>query len=577
VQVLINSLDLIGVLLIGVIGVISVQGIQSEGDSSKRSTFLRFFHLSALTFQSQVAILAIFAVSLLVLKTIFSVISQKRVFHFIAQQNAVISEKLYSDILRRSILFIEEQTPQKILYASTAGVTKITLGIVGVIPQLAGDFALLLFLTCALIAIDPLIALSSTFLFGITGYFFYYYIQKKAQSLGEKETKLNVDSNVILLEGIENYREIFVRNELRNVSEKFGKLRSELASVLAESALMPNTNKYVIETTVIIGSLILSGVQFILQDAPQAIASLSVFLVATTRMAPAAMRIQQTLIQIKTSGGAARETLDLLAELDDFNKSQKAYGKIVGEIADFTPTISIKDLSFRYPSAAENAVEKINLEITANQLVAIVGPSGAGKTTMVDIILGLIKPDSGYIRISSVEPHEAIYKWAGKIAYVPQRIYVFTGTLRENIVSQPTFSKDEDSRIWQALEVANLKEHFQANKITLDMLWTTGQKLSGGQLQRLGIARALVTSPELLILDEATSALDAQTESLISNSLNLLREKATVVIIAHRLSTVKNADMVIYMEKGKVIATGNFEEVRKKIPNFDKQAKLMGL
>jgi ABC-type multidrug transport system fused ATPase/permease subunit len=225
-----------------------------------------------------------------------------------------------------------------------------------------------------------------------------------------------------------------------------------------------------------------------------------------------------------------------------------------------------------------HTLSDLSLNLIKGSATAIVGPSGAGKTTLVDILLGVLQPDDGEVTISGLKPLAAISKWPGAIAYVPQDVALSNGTFRENLTMGYPINLAPDELCWDALRVAQLESFVRDLPLGLDQpAGERGTNLSGGQRQRLGIARAMLTKPKLLVLDEATSALDGQTELDISNAINDLKGIVTVVMIAHRLSTVRNSDQVVYMDKGKIIAKGKFEEVRKAVPDFDNQAQLMGL
>jgi ABC-type bacteriocin/lantibiotic exporter with double-glycine peptidase domain len=192
--------------------------------------------------------------------------------------------------------------------------------------------------------------------------------------------------------------------------------------------------------------------------------------------------------------------------------------------------------------------------------------------------LGVLKPDHGEVIISSVSAIDAVSKWPGAISYVPQDVLIVDGTIRHNVALGFPPATVDNHRVLSAIEDAALGEFVKSLPNGLDtQVGESGAKLSGGQRQRLGIARALYTNPKLLVLDEATSALDGETELLVTDSIQKLKGRVTVVLIAHRLSTVRNADIVIYMQSGQVQAVGTFDEVRKQIPNFDHQAHLMGL
>ena len=194
------------------------------------------------------------------------------------------------------------------------------------------------------------------------------------------------------------------------------------------------------------------------------------------------------------------------------------------------------------------------------------------------MLLGILNPDDGVVEISGLDPKHSIDKWPGAISYVPQNVTISNLSLRENVALGYPDLEVHDKYIWDALRIAHLDEYVSKLPDGINSLvGERGAQISGGQRQRLGIARALFTKPKLLILDEATSALDGKTEADISNSILELRGDVTVVMIAHRLSTVRNADKVIYMSEGKILATGTFDEVRNQIPDFNEQAELMGL
>jgi ABC-type multidrug transport system fused ATPase/permease subunit len=216
--------------------------------------------------------------------------------------------------------------------------------------------------------------------------------------------------------------------------------------------------------------------------------------------------------------------------------------------------------------------------LTQTLVVAIVGSSGAGKTSLVDVLLGAILPNEGSVTISGEAPADAIKQWPGAIAYVPQNVMVLEGTIRENIALGFPVSEATDELVMSAIVVAQLDQYVRSLPNGLDTyIEEKGTNLSGGQRQRIGIARAMFTKPKLLVLDEATSSLDGQTEAYISDAIQTLKGDVTVITIAHRLSTVKDADAVIYLDKGVIASVGNFDEVRRAVPNFDDQARLMGL
>ena len=194
------------------------------------------------------------------------------------------------------------------------------------------------------------------------------------------------------------------------------------------------------------------------------------------------------------------------------------------------------------------------------------------------MILGVLEPDTGEVAISGMKASEVSQKWPGSLSYVPQDVIITNGTIRSNISLGFPEASGSDEMIWDAISVSQLKEYVNGlPDKEFAKVGERGTAMSGGQRQRLGIARALFTKPKLLVLDEATSALDGETEAKLSDAIRTLKGDVTVMLIAHRLSTVREADLVVYLEDGKIMATGTFEEVRATVPNFDRQASLMGL
>jgi ABC-type multidrug transport system fused ATPase/permease subunit len=288
--------------------------------------------------------------------------------------------------------------------------------------------------------------------------------------------------------------------------------------------------------------------------------------------------LQQGSIAIKGGLGSAGPTFQLIESLRNAVIIENNDDTLDTLHLGFDSTVEIKNSELTYPQSSEPAVSNLSLSIPAGKSVALVGPSGAGKTTLVDILLGVLSPDKGTVLISGKEPLDAFAEWPGAVSYVPQDIVISSGTVRENIALGYPLETATDEMILSALKVAHLDEFVTQLPAGLDAdVGEHGSKLSGGQRQRLGIARAMFTRPHLLVLDEATSALDGETEAAISDAIHELRGSTTVVMIAHRLSTVRNADIVVYLDKGRILAQGTFDEVREAVPDFDRQAKLMGL
>jgi len=577
-QVGLGFIDLIGVAAIGILGALSVTGIQSQLPGERITSVLAFLNISELSFQNQVALLGLGAATIFVLRTILSIIVTRRILFFLSQRGAVLSSKLIGKLLSQTLTKVKERSTQESVYALTSGVSAITLSVLGASISIVADLSLLFFMVVALFIVDPTIAITSLCFFSALGFALYRNMHIKAHRLGFQNSSLAIQSNSKIIEVLESYRESVVRNRRDFYAREIGEIQRKLANVLAEVQFMPNVSKYIIESGMVVGAVVIAGIQFALQDAISATAALSVFLAAGTRIAPAIMRLQQSLIQMRGGIGAAIPTLELIDALRDVPEVESVEDVLELQHRGFIPSVSLRSIDLCYPNSEKRALCEVTLTIETGSFVAIVGPSGAGKTSVVDVLLGVIEPNFGEVRISGLPPLDAIATWPGAISYVPQDVAISHGSFRENLSMGFPTSLATDQLCWSSLKVAQLDTFVRNLPLGLDApVGERGTHLSGGQRQRLGIARAMFTNPKLLVLDEATSALDGQTELDISDAINHLKGKVTVVIIAHRLSTVKNVDHLIYMQDGKILAEGTFDEVRSSVPDFNKQAQLMGL
>jgi len=576
-QTLLGAMDLLGVMLIGIIGSLAVTGIQSSGPGIRVSKALEILHLEAFSFQEQTAILGIIATAVLIGRTILSVVFTRKVLFFIGRRSAIISSDLVNRLLQQNILQINSKSIQETIYASTNGVVSVTMGVVGTAVILIADVSLLAVMAAGLFFVDPIIALCSFLLFSGVGIVLYQIMHRKATKFGKLNAELNIRSNEKISEVLTSYREATVRNRRSYYAQEIGNARMELSNALAELSFMPSISKYAIEASMVIGAVTIAGLQFSLQDSKHAIATLAVFLAAGSRIAPAILRVQQGSIAIKSGIGSAQQTLELIESLKHITVITRN-DNIQFDHKEFSPSLQFKDVSFKYPGSSKFAIQDINLDISEGSLIAIVGPSGSGKTTIVDLLLGMFEPTSGSILISGKRPNLCLSEYPGSIGYVPQDVAIIEGTVRENVSMGFPIQLATDKRVREALQTARLLDFIKFLPNDLDSsVGPRGSKLSGGQRQRLGIARAMFTSPKLLILDESTSALDAHTEYEVTKAISEIPYAITKVVIAHRLSTVLKADVVYYVESGQIKAHGTFAEVRAVIPNFDEQAKLHGM
>ena len=577
-QALMGGLDLLGVMAVGLLGALSVSGIQSSNPSDRVGSALEIIQIQDLAFQTQVLILSVSAVVLLVSRTILSIFFTRRILFFLSRRGAKISAELISKLLSQPLMLVQSRTTQETVYAVTTGVERIVLQVLATSVVWIADLSLLVIMIIGLLVIDPITAIATFLAFSSVAYFLYRFMHVRAGNLGIESSNLNIKSNEKIVEVFASYRESVVRNRRHYYAREIGKLRYSLANSSAEIGFLPYVSKYTIETTVVVAAVLIGVVQFAIQDASQAIATLAIFLAAGTRIAPAVLRLQQGSIYIKNGLGLSTPTLDLIDSLGSAPILEEMDDTVDVIHDGFESKIEIKNVTLTYPGKQTPAVLDVSMTIQAGTSIAFVGPSGAGKTTIIDILLGILNPDVGHVVISGLSPLEAIAKWPGAISYVPQDVVISAGTIRENVAFGYPIEEATDQLVLDALKVAHLDTFALELPDGIDtQVGERGARISGGQRQRLGIARAMFTRPQLLVLDEATSSLDGETEANISDAIHALRGSTTVVIIAHRLSTVRDADRVVYLSQGRVISTGTFDEVRKAVHDFDQQAKTMGI
>ena len=579
IQIFLSGLDLFGVALIGVVSALAITGVSGQVTGNRVGAVLEFMQLDGYTFETQVAILGATAGVTLIGRTFLSIFFIRKSLFFLAHKAAIISGDLTSRVLAQPLLQLQKRTSQETLYALTGGVSSLVLSILGTVVMLASDLSLVLVMAVGLLVVDPGTAIGSFIFFTLIAIFLYRLSSSRVRVLNEAIAETTIRGNEKVIEVLTNYRESIVRNRRAYYAREFAKNRLDFSRVSAENSFIPSISKYVLESSVIIGAILLSATQFVLQDARHAVATLAIFLAAGTRVAPAILRIQQSLLQIKGASGSADLTLKLAEEVATYSIATDTDPALaLGGHSNFSAQVSFDNVSFSYPDGENKILDQVSFQISPGQFVAFVGSSGAGKSTLVDLLLGVLLPDSGAIKISGKNPGIAIEESPGAIAYVPQDVAIAIGTVRENIALGFPNEFATDDRINKALEIANLASFIDSLESKADtQVGERGAKLSGGQRQRLGISRAMFTNPKLLVLDEATSSLDAETEASVSNSIQSLRGGTTILMIAHRLATVRTADLVIYLADGHILAQGTFAEVRASVPDFDKQASLLGL
>ncbi len=576
IQICIGLLDLIGVALLGILGSLVINGVNNAPTNGLVTRILTILQIENFSFQSKAAFLATIAVIVLLSRTLVSIILTKNVYRILGKISARLSYQFSKNLLDHDLSKIETFRKQELIFSLTHGVQKITVEIIGQLVTMAADLASFFFLITALLIVDtygtlficlitvPVIVLS------------HYSKRGLAETLGRQSGELTIRSNDFLSNVISAYREFHIRGLKNSIVRKLYEVRLELGEVNAKNSYLPFSTKYLSESLLIVTGVCLAAFQFIRFDASRAAVSLGIFLAAGGRLAPALLRIQQALISVRANVTFVEPTLKLIEVFPSkITNTHLEYSESFWTKSSFEGNVCFENVSYKASDSQELILKSVTLSIPAGSFIGIVGPSGSGKSTFLDLMMGINTPTSGTVEISKLTPGQVVQIFPGKISYVPQSPAIISGSIFENISLQESNSPEEIERISDLIEICELTELTDSKEVRA--LSEGGSNLSGGQRQRIGIARALYTNPEILVLDEATSALDAQLEDKIMSAINMLNNHVTLIVAAHRLSTIKDADCIYYFASGEISHSGSFSELRKSVPDFESQAKLMNL
>lgn len=579
-----SLLDVVGVLLLGLVATLGTAMIAKNSPPQVIEDVISALGLGSWSAGKLLSVVALAACVFLLSKSAAAVYINRRTLRFLANRQFEISARLTREVLARPLLQVQSKSSQLTTYALTDGVSIATITMLGSAVVGLTEVAMLVSLGLTLFALQPLVTVGAAAFFAVIVLLMQLGLGRRMATTGRVMADTSVSSRTLIQEALGTYREIFVLDRRENYADRVASIRRKNADAIAEQAYLTLLPKYVLEAALVLGALILGSSQFLLADPDAAIGTVTLFLAASTRILPSILRLQQAVLALRAAAGGAQPTYDLVDELGAPDTSVPHPERKSLRLSSartrqrFEGTIQLRSIALAYPGSQESALQDVSFFAPAGTSIALVGPSGAGKSTLADVIMGALEPDAGTVELGGVSPIEAISGWPGSIAYVPQSIYLADGTIRENVALGLTEADTEDAAVWKALGRAQLEDFVRSLSAQLDTpIGENGTRLSGGQQQRLGLARALYTEPTVLVLDEATSSLDAETEYAITETIRGLQGEVTILVIAHRLSTVFNSDLVMYLENGRIIASGSFDEVRSVVPRFERQAQLSGM
>lgn len=504
----------------------------------------------------------IFAVTVLlmvfIIKNLYLLFFNYIQFRVILNQQVKISGMLFKEYLTKPYTFHLQRNTAELLRNINGEVSNVYQGIIVSSFQLMTEFLVITCILILLIIMAPVATLVASVLLGGSVILFFAFLRKKISNLGKEQQRVGATTIKWVNQGLGASKEVKVS----------GKENFFITSFTGQSQVRANNSRYMkmleliprlfIETMLVFIILItMLIIVFQGTGMSELIATMALFAMAAFRLMPSITRIVSLITTIRYNQPALSvvyEDLFMNKDKQTKTKNRKASEKINRD-EKYKHAITLDNVSFRYPDQKEFSLKNISLTVPIGQSAAFIGESGAGKTTLVDLMLGLFEPEKGSVYIDGKPLQDQKEVWQQKIGYIPQSIFLSDDSIWSNVAFGIEPDKVDNDEVWRALEQAQLKEFVKALPEQLDTLvGERGVRISGGQRQRIGVARALYHNPEILFMDEATSALDNETEKEMMKAIDGLKGEKTLIIIAHRLSTIENCDIVFEMHNGQLVS-----------------------
>jgi ABC-type multidrug transport system fused ATPase/permease subunit len=496
-----------------------------------------------------IKIVIIFIIIFYFIKFLFFIYLYWRQAKFISNFSSNLSIKLFESYIRMPYAF-HLQSNSSTLINNTNGEVSVYATGLNAIMTIASEIAIIIGIIIMLIYIEPIASINVLFFLAVGSYLLYFLTKKRLFYLGQTRQSNERFINKYSSESLQGIKDIKILNKENFFISQFNKKVNIKANVNIRSNLITQLPRVYLELISIVGVGLIIFVMILQNKEISVIISfLGLFIAASFRILPSLNRILSSIQNLKLSEPVVNTITTELIKISNNFELKNNEKPII-----FNKNISFKNVFFTYNKEINYILNDISFNIKKGQTVGIIGESGAGKTTLIDILLGLLNPISGSVCVDGIDINNSKVRWRDKIGYVPQSIYLLDDTIKSNIAFGVLENEIDYLNLNRVISTAQLSNFIK----TLDNGIETnvgdrGIKLSGGQRQRIGIARALYRNPEILFFDEATSALDNNTESEFMNSIDLLKGEKTIIIIAHRISTLKKCDAILEIKNGSLI------------------------
>lgn len=545
-----SVLELMGVSLI-----LPFVQLVMDTDGTDNALFQWFGRLVGAESQRELLIwLGLLLIAVYLIKNTYLLFAKYVQLRFVFNNRLELSGRLMRNYMKKPYPFHLEKNSSEILRSVTSDVNNLYELVMDVI-DLVSNLLIIAMLAVYLLYTDVVITLVVAALLGLCSYFYFAIMRKRTVDYGKQNQIYNgkmIQAVNQALGGIKEIKVLARENYFVRAYEENGRY---YASSLKKSQFYRNAPKYLIETVCVCG--VLATILIKLQmgaDVQELVPQLSVFAMAAFRLLPSVNQVNNLLngiLFLKPSIDRIYEDLQEAGAKKNERPPERDYRRLPAADA-----VRFEHVTFRYPGTEKEILSDLSVELPLKKSIGFVGSSGAGKTTFMDLLLGLLSPDQGRICYGDSDIRDYPDAWGHKLGYIPQSIYLADDTIRRNVAFGIPDSEISEAKVRRALEEAQLLEFVDGLDDGLDtMVGESGVRLSGGQRQRIGIARALYQQPEILVLDEATSALDTETEQAVMEAVERFRGRCTLLMIAHRTSTLENCDQIYRLEDGKLYRT----------------------
>ena len=502
-------------------------------------------------YRNVVILCSAFIIAAYLVKTFYIIMQNNMMYKFIYFGHKELSCKVMNSYLEQDYFFHVKNNSADLIRNVYNDTNMFYVAVLNVI-QLMSELCTITAIGIYLFVKDGMLTLGIGVIVGSFTFFFMRFYKNRLKHMGEDYRRLYAGIVKCMQQSFGGIKEIKIANREKFFGDEFDSINYDLAKNQKDNALLNSIPKPVMEAACIGSLMIIVIIKAATGDISTAFATtLGVFAMGAMRLLPSVNKISAYISTLLYSRAFVESVYTERQRMLAIAK-RKSEENTVTDIT-FDKNISVEELSFTYEEGVDNVIDDVSFEIEKNTSVAFIGPSGAGKTTMVDIMLGVLKPQKGAVKVDGSDIADCMDAWHKKVGYIPQNIYLMDESLRRNIAFGVPEDEIDDEKVWRVIREAQLENVVKEMDDGLDtVIGEMGVRLSGGQRQRIGIARALYREPEILVLDEATSALDTGTERAVMEAIDSLHGKMTLIIIAHRLSTIKNCDVVYEVKEGRV-------------------------